>query len=155
MSTPELTWPGFTDVAGDQWTITIDVEKVQQLRAELDLDLLAIATDKEVLPRLATDDLLLVDTLSMLLTESILARGLDAKAFARRLFGDTLQAAADAMVRAVAVFSRPQKRGLILKSWEAMARAEERVTGMALEKIPQLVERSIENARKQLETSGG
>ncbi len=150
----EPSWPTFTDAAGDKWTIELNVALVQSLRKELDLDLLAIVTDKKILPRLATDDVLLVDAISLLLSESIETRKLDAEGFARRLFGDTLQAAAEAMVEAVAVFSRPQKRGLIRESWAAMATAETRVTRMALDKLPEIVDRSIEKARKHLETSG-
>lgn len=151
----EPSWPSFVDSAGDRWTIEITVEHVQMLRRELGLDILAIVSDTTILPRLATDDVLLVDTISLLLSDSIVRRNLDAAGFARRLLGDVMQAAADAMIEAVAVFSRPQKRGLIRESWAAIKNAEARIVQMAVCRIAEVVEQTVGDARRHLETSTG
>lgn len=111
--------PSFTDALGREWTIEITLVEIKQLRMVLNLDLLSVfEKDSQLLNRLANDPILLVDALSVVLSDAIKSRGLDDTAFARGLIGDGLQAAVDCFVEAIAVFSRPHQRGLIRSLWE-------------------------------------
>lgn len=123
----------FTDATGETWTIEISVHEIKQLRVELSVDLLKLMEDGgQMLKDLASDPILLVDVISVLLTEQITRRGLDERAFAGRLVGSGIANALDALIEAIANFFPPQRGAMIRRGWakaqEMETRAMERLT---------------------------
>ena len=69
----------FKDALGREWSFSITVIEVKRLRELIQVDLLDFASEKadQMFNRLATDPVLLVDLMSILLTDQIQDRGLD------------------------------------------------------------------------------
>ena len=95
----------FTDSKGDAWDITLDVGTLERLAAEADFDLDAAMEKPESLGAAFTrSPRALGQLLWVLCDEQAKARGLDPRAFGRRLDRPTLDAAADAFFEAAVLF---------------------------------------------------
>lgn len=95
----------FTDTAGMRWVVALNVTLLRQIRQRLDLDLMRLLDDEgQILTRLASDPALLVDLIYLLCAEEAERLGISDETFGRRLGGDTLDAATDALLEAVVDF---------------------------------------------------
>ncbi len=131
----------FTDSIGRKWSLEIDYMAIKRVRLELEIDLLSIADKAEpgednLLTRLANDEILLVDVISVLLTPQIKERALTAEEFAKGLLGDALDSAVNALIEGIANFSRPQKGTVIRKSWAKIAACQ----NLAATKIVKMID---------------
>lgn len=117
----------FNDATGERWAIEITVAEIKQLRTLLGVDLLAIMDDQgHLLKRLGSDPVLLVDVISVLLTEQITKRGLDERSFAARLVGEGLSSAMDALMDAIANFTPPPRGAVIKQAWAKVQQMDAR-----------------------------
>lgn len=111
-----MTIPYFTDPAGRVWTIRFDYDAVVRMRAAgFDLRSAPVDIEREF-SRVASDPILLIDVIAAALKPDIE----DEAAFKRSLYGDSLDAASDAFLRAIADFF-PKLRPLILASLNRLA----------------------------------
>ena len=115
----------FIDALSRKWTIDINVLSIKKLRAELDVDLLSLA-DKPVkgqpglLQRLASDPILLVDTISVLLSDEIRKRNIDELGFAEGMIGIGLSNACEALIETIVNFIPPPKGPMIRTMYDKL-----------------------------------
>lgn len=103
--------PKFVDAQGESWPVEITLPDVRRVRTALDLDLLDLS--QEIFSKLLDDPELAIDVLSVVLTPLIRERGLDADGFARRLVGDPLDAATDALLEGLIGFFPSRRRAML------------------------------------------
>lgn len=153
--------PSFIDSLNRSWTIEINYLSVRQLRSALNVDLMSVVEkDSDLLLRLANDEILLVDVISVLLSDQIKSRGLDESQFASGMLGAGLQSAVDALIEGIADFSRPQKGAVIRRTWQAISEAQTRastriVAAATSETVRAKVDEIVDSALKTLTDSSG
>lgn len=90
------TW---TDTAGREWRFQLTVPIATHIRDLVGIDLCQLVCTPELINHLAADPCLLVDVISISLTDDILAREMDAASFAAALLDpDVLKSAAMALL---------------------------------------------------------
>lgn len=116
--------PSFKDSNGREWLIKLDAPTVKEVRTALDFDLLA----DDAFGKLATDDLLLVDTLWIICrSQAGVGTGAASGNMTDREFGqslangDAIESAAQALIQARRDFFRPGKRSLLRSLEEEQA----------------------------------
>jgi hypothetical protein len=122
--------PSFKDSNGREWMVKLDGPLIKEVKSALDFDLLA----DDAYSKLATDDLLLVDTLWVLCRPQ--ANCTDVEFGQALANGDVIEQAAQALISARLAFFRPGKRSLLssLETEQAailsqgMAKAQAKVT---------------------------
>ena len=124
----------FKDNEGRDWLVAVNVATVKRVRAECGVDL-ASATEPNAengespLERLAGDPVLLVDVLYSLCRKQAEKRGVDDEAFGTAIAGDSVAAAADALMEAIVDFFPNPRRKLLMKALtearETQRKAEE------------------------------
>lgn len=105
----------YTDADGNEWTIPFTTYHAKRVQRELGINLLTIHRDGDLIERISADAGLLVDIISVLLTDEIQRRGLNEESFARTLRQDALDRATKALVEAITDFF-PTERGRALRS---------------------------------------
>ena len=108
--------PKFTDNAGREWNIHIDVPAARMVRKELGADLLDL---DEGLPKIYGDPVLLCDVLYLLCREQSERAGVSDEEFGRGLRGEVLGDACSAFLHALMDFFPPRQREM-LAAIEAM-----------------------------------
>lgn len=118
----------FRDADGETWPIVLLRPQFRAIKDELGIDLMDLG-DEQTLTRLLADPLLIVDLVSVALTPEIRRRHTESDSpltaeewFARRMHGDALERAADALLEALVDFF-PGRRREILRKALATARA--------------------------------
>jgi hypothetical protein len=146
------TMPTFRDSLDRPWTIEITFLEVKKLRSELQLDVLAMfEQESNLFERLSRDTILLVDVVSVLLSDQIRAKEMDEREFARGLVGEGLQNAIDALVEALLSFSPPLKRGMLKEVWSQQQKLEKEVVRQVIETAPRIVEKATNDCNRKLE----
>lgn len=118
--------PIFTDTESRDWKVVVTVDTLEECRDQLSIDLMQ-ALGGDVLQRLGSDPALLASVLYVTCEEQVKERGLSPKQFAKAIFGDVLEKAADAFYEALTDFFPPRQRPVLAK---VMAKVQE-VNGMA------------------------
>lgn len=121
----------FKDQNGKEWTVKLDAPKIQDVRKELQIDLLDL--ESNVYARLAADEITLIGVLWVLCRKQIIEAGVTAEQFGEALVGQTIDDAITALVGAAADFLPPRKRLLLQaldqKNQQILKMAEEKVLG--------------------------
>lgn len=150
----------FTDAAGDDWFVSLNVATNRRIREELDVDLLNLS-DETLYARLLVEPELLVDVLQVALEKQAEKRELDAYGFAERLAGDVLEAAALALLEAIADFFPSRRRQLLEKAIQKsralmdrqMDHAQTLLDGPEMEQLAEAeLQRTQQDLRKRLNT---
>ena len=87
----------FRDNAGRDWTIAVNVAALKRLRATLDVDLMKIV-EGDLLERLYTDPVFLVDVIYVLCKPQADERGVSDEQFGQAMAGDAIELATDALI---------------------------------------------------------
>lgn len=114
----------FKDNAGREWSLSLNVNILKQVRSELEVDLLDLAHGA-VLDRLANDPALLVDVLYLIAKPQAERASVTAEQFGEAMVGDALDAASEALIEALVEFLPSKKRGLLRKLMEKVKGAEQ------------------------------
>ncbi len=101
----------FTDSAGKEWSISLNLGEAKRIKDAREVDLL----DATNLQRLASDPYLLGDVLYLVCESQAAAAGIDSKQFGEQLAGDAIDAAADAFLAELVDFF-PKRQREALKS---------------------------------------
>lgn len=125
----------FTAEDGTQYVVKIDVPTIKRVRAALQIDLLGILTDKELLMRITSDPILLVDVLYVICESQVLAAEKTDEDFGRSLAGDAIDAAVTAFCEALVDFFPTTRRGLLQTTLAGIKRAESRGAEMLRAKL--------------------
>lgn len=113
----------FTDTAGRSWNLTLDVATVKAVKKRAGVDLLDL--EKGLPVQLRENPVLLVDALWVIVEPQ--AGDCTDEGFGRALGGDTLDAAAAALVQGLIDFFPSSRRPLLLK---ALGKTQEAETGL-------------------------
>ena len=105
----------FTDTAGRDWTVAINVNAVKRVKAALSIDLLE-AIKGPLIEDFVENPVLLCDTLFVLCQEQADAKGVDSEAFGKAMGGDALDHAVAAFLEALVGFSPGPRRALLTKT---------------------------------------
>ena len=103
----------FKDKDGRGWQVLIDVGQIELVRDVLQVDLYGLFSDEA--KRLFSDPVLLVDVLFVLCRNQAETRKMSDVDFGRSFDGDTLEAAADALLEEVLNFF-PSSRRRVLRA---------------------------------------
>lgn len=123
----------FKDSLGREWTFSITVIEIKQLREQIQVDILDTVSDKadQMFAKLEADPILLVDLMSILLTDQIEKLGLDERGFAAGLVGEGIENAKEALIREIANFFGPPRGNVILAAWNQLKTGVKVATAMA------------------------
>jgi hypothetical protein len=98
----------FKDKDGKEWPVVVDVTAVRDVRKILGVDLLTLADGEDVadslIIRVLAEPVLLVDILFVLCREAAEAADISDRDFGRRMGGDCLDQAADALLAEIVDF---------------------------------------------------
>ena len=118
----------FTDNKGRRWEIALNVRQMKRIRAMLGLDLVNVITldsggkvKVDMVDRIASDPVLLVDVLWILCEEAAKPAGVTDDDFGSSLAGDSIERATEAFLDELVDFF-PGARRLFLQKAVALAR---------------------------------
>lgn len=148
----------FKDAKGDEWVIELDIAITRDIRKQLGVDLLTL--DKDTIAKLTGEDSesieKLVDVISLICTEQIKRKDMDARGFASRLNGDVLDDAWDALKEELVFISRRNRKEVVAKALEKTKEMEDRVTAKRLEWLESgMVEQKMDQLIQEVESKLG
>ncbi len=121
----------FTDNTGRAWIITVTVGTIKRVRALCGIDLANIITMEpgrnpkvDLLERLASDPVLLVDVLYSVCKEEADSKGVSDEEFGRGMAGDAIELASAALLDEIIDFFPETKRKVFRKILDATRRFE-------------------------------
>lgn len=121
----------FKDRQGRPWIVSVNVDAVKRVRTLLEIDLLDIGKGK-VLEKLASDEVMMVDLVYVLIKPEADAMGVTDEDFGRSMAGDAIDRAYDAfLAEYVDFFRNPRRRELMQKALAKLASLEERIIARA------------------------
>ena len=153
----------FTDNTGRTWTLAVNVGTIKRVRALCDVNLANIITidsgttpKVDLLERLGSDPVLLVDVLYAAIKPEADAKGITDEDFGRAMAGDAIEIATTALLDEIIDFFPETKRRVFRKILDATRRFETRGKDVlqALLDDPAL-DGKIDEALEQLMTSSG
>jgi uncharacterized protein (DUF1778 family) len=153
----------FRDNSGREWQVSVTIGTMKRVRALCDVDLYKIIeVDKngkpnaELLERLSTDPVLLVDVLYAVCKPEADKLGVSDFDFGEALTGDTIEAAANALLDELVDFFPEAKRQVFQKVLQATRRfkaaTEKQLTAILTD--PELDARLESELKKLLDSSG-
>lgn len=119
----------FKDSLDRTWSITVTVDTVRRVRQLVAVDLMQV-TKSDLLERLAGDPVLLVDVLFAACKPQADHLQINGESFAAGLSGDAIDAAAMALIGAIADFFPSPTRKLLLRVIDASRAHQEKVAEM-------------------------
>lgn len=124
----------FTDLRGDSWSLVVTYGHRQKVLTETGVDLWTLFdNDLENLAQFVTNYPKVVEVTACLCSEEMDRRNIDAADFGYRMGGDTLEAAAEAIVQAtVNFFPETTRREAIRGTWDRL----KKVQLMMLKEVP-------------------
>jgi hypothetical protein len=145
----------FKDLRGDEWRPVVTYADVRRVERELGFSLPGMFDDGlKGLARLHSDFGLLVGVLWLLCREQITERGLDEDAFAERLGGDVLEAAAKAVVEGtIGFFPNPAQRDAMRRLVEKTREASATLAPAMIDDLMEKADRAIETQLRQIKTT--
>lgn len=121
----------FTDNAGRNWTIAINVDAIKRVRGLLDIDLLEIVEGK-LIEKLIRDPVLLCDVVYAVCKPEADAKGVSDEEFGRAMAGDAIELATKALLEDLVGFSpsprdRANLQRVLETTWRVMDKARDLV----------------------------
>lgn len=149
METGEIS-SAFIDTKGRRWPLCVDYRALRSLKASLGLNLMG--DDKGIsttLGQLAADPVLLIDTIYVICEPLCREREITDEEFGAAFNGETLVAAQDALVRAIADFSPP----LLRKTLNVALRKAAAIQGIQDEISEEQIEEAMGSSPSNLQSS--
>lgn len=121
----------FTDTAGREWKVEVNVGAVKRVRSLLNIDLLDLAADKgDLIKRLINDPVLLCNTIYVVCRPQAEERGITDEQFGEAMAGDAIEHATTALLEEIVGFTpNPRDRAaaqrVLDKSFEVMNKARD------------------------------
>lgn len=145
----------FTDTEGKPWILTINVSAIRRVRDLLQVDLLDF-TDGAVIQTLMNDPIKLCDVLYVVCKPEADRENISDEEFGRRMAGDAIGNATDALLEELVNFCpSPKNRANLHRVLEAARNLQDRAMDMVAAKIGSgaldaLAESSLRNASDSL-----
>jgi len=131
----------FSDRTGREWLVDVTVATIQDARKTLGVDLIDAAG--EVLARLQSDPVLLVDVLYVVCRDQAGAEGVSDDAFGRLMAGDVIDEATTALLEAMLNFFPKLRRPAIRAAWNRYQELETSATNQIMSRM---ADKSIDQA---------
>jgi hypothetical protein len=152
----------FKDSMGRTWTLEINVGAVKRIRAICDINILDLVTIDEktnqpnvdMLTKLSSDPVLLVDCLYAVCKPDADAQGISDEEFGRAMSGDTIEYATNELLDAIVDFFPEAKRKLfqkVLRTAHRFANEQKRVILDMIDKVD--LDKVAESQLKKLRDS--
>ncbi len=151
----------FTDNAKNDWDVDISVATIRRIKSVLDVNLLDVAEDGgKLAKRLEDDPVLLIDCLFVCCEKQAAARNVKDVDFGEAMFGDTLEAAANAFWEALVAFFPPAKRRLLEKARQKLKALETKALELCNRRLdsPELAAKLdgiLENTKREIDAHFG
>lgn len=123
----------FRDVAGDEWTIAVDVAVLRRIKHLLGFDLCKLASTESPIPDVVT----LVDAIYVAVKPQADAAGISDEDFGRRFSGQVLKDAQNALVLALADFLPPERSRVLKEALDYVNRIEAQAAPMMIGRLVQ------------------
>jgi hypothetical protein len=125
----------FKDTEGREWIVSVNVTSLKRVKGLLGVDLLSAFEPKsELLQRLITEPILLVDVVYVVCKEQADTRGVTDEDFGRAMAGDPIEAAMEAVFEELASFS-PRTRQLYRKALAKLSAFQAKAIQLAETKL--------------------
>jgi len=124
----------FTDRQGQSWNLDLNISSAKQVRAATEVDLLNV-DDGRLFAGVLTDSAKLADVLFVLCQAQAAERNISDEAFGRALAGDSIEAAADALLAEIIAFYPGHKRAALTAALAKMRSLETRMVNAAMDKL--------------------
>jgi len=118
------TSPRFSDGQGVQWLLTLNTTLCRRMRDELDLDIADLQSGEAFLG-MAADPIKFGALLWLLCEKQADARKISPESFGELLTGDVLDAAFEALMGAIVLFTRAPMRGAVQTVIDQAMKAQE------------------------------
>lgn len=146
----------FKDAAGREWQIKLDAPTIEEVRAEVEVDL-ADPTLKQF-EQLGEDPVALVNTLWVICRPQAAQQvdgGVNARQFGEALVGDAIDEATEALLNAITDFTPRRQRSLMRRIATANQQVREKALQLAQDRIgdPELAERLEQALADQMEAA--
>lgn len=126
----------FTDSKGAVWMITMDVNTIKRVRALLNVDLLGIASDKDLLTKIDSDLVFVVDLLYAVCKPESDKQGISPEQFAERLgTAEAIESASSAFMESLIGFFRKPQQELLRKITSKTRQIQEKAISKAIQVI--------------------
>ena len=133
----------FTDNAGRDWVIEINVASLKRVKGLTGTDLIALAVsmDTSVAERLASDPILLCDVLYAVCKPQADERGVSDEEFGRAMAGDAIESATVALLEDIVGFCpSPRDRAALGRVLTAMRDARDKARDLVDKKLDRMIE---------------
>jgi len=133
----------FTDNAGRDWVIEINVASLKRVKGLTGTDLIALAVsmDTSVAERLASDPILLCDVLYAVCKPQADERGISDEEFGRAMAGDAIESATVALLEDIVGFCpSPRDRAALGRVLTAMRDARDKARDLVDKKLDRMIE---------------
>ena len=128
---PHSAW---IDAQGRRWSCAVTVRTIQRVEQLTGVRLLDVL-DGNLLVRLSSDPVLLVDVLYAVVKPQADERGVSDEAFAELVVGDTIHHAWEALIQGIIDFFPSDRRAVLKRLWRATERADRAAVEMVRKKI--------------------
>lgn len=130
----------FTDSKQNVWHVTLNIGNMRRIKEQLKIDLTTAMDSQEGFVSLLSNTYIISDILYVACMSQANERGItNSEMFGECLAdGEAVQAAVDTLVRAIANFSTPQRKELLLRIWEKVKAVETAAIQEAQEKLESL-----------------
>ena len=142
----------FTDSKGRPWQLELNVDVIEQVKAECGVNLLDVADpDSNLLKELVTFPPLVAKLIFAAVADQAKLKEVDDREFRRSMNGDTLQAAHEALLDEVILFSPKHRRSLLQAVREKQSEVEEAGVKLAMDRLtdPELTRQALEQMLRQ------
>jgi len=133
----------FTDNAGRDWVIEINVASLKRVKGLTGTDLigLAVSMDTSVAERLASDPILLCDVLYAVCKPQADERGVSDEEFGRAMAGDAIESATVALLEDIVGFCpSPRDRAALGRVLTAMRDARDKARDLVDQNLDRMIE---------------
>lgn len=146
----------FKDNTGHEWRIELNVAVNRKVRTEIGVDLNLI--NEDLITKLYTNPEMLVDVISIVLTDQIKKQDLDEYGFASRIIGDTVNHACDALMDELVFISPRSQRAIAGAAWKKIRKAESMLEQKAMsvlgsDKIDEKLQEIMDEMEEKLMSS--
>lgn len=140
----------FTDNAGRDWQVCVNVDTFRRVRSVLDVNLMG-AVQGDLLEELSTDPILLCNVLYVVCREQADERDVSDEDFGRAMGGDAIESATVALLEELVDFFPSRRRRVLARALAKLRTVEERAIEYAEARLdsPEL-DRRIEAELKRL-----
>lgn len=129
----------FVDSQNRSWSIRIDVNSIRRVREATGVDFSNVLNDKTIMTGLSQDPCKLVNVIYILVKPQCDTQNVTDEAFGEALFGDAIDAACEALLKAIIDFFPSSRRKPLQAAMEAAKRGQK----LAMETLDEAIDKGL------------